>query len=789
MTKIRLKELILIIFIGFYFFSFAKEPNIFISDSVITGKILDKASNTILQDVSVSVIKEGIVIKGMLTDKQGKFLINLPKGDYVLEIRFMGYKTYKHKFTINIDQRKYDFGNLYLEEDFTQLETVEIQAKTTSIADKIDKKVFRIGKDLATSGASALEVLENLPAVSLDDGKVNYRGNPNVVIYIDGKPSTMNSENVLEQIPANSIKEVELISNPSARYNPEGIGGIINIILRKNATLGFHANITSGVTIGNRTSTNTSLNMNFKKGKINIFTNLGYNANRKKSDGSFNYIFNNTNEQFVTLTDKNSILAKIGFDYQINKNNTFSFYTYQNSLTIDKDKNTTVAQGGIFYNTQVLESFDDKAKIYNFNYTIDFNKKGHRLEFEVNFDKNTINQNNTTNDFLNTLSNFNYQDIIAIDRKYTISTIDYQNTLKNGLAVEIGAEARVQKADNFKQTTQINMDPDSYFEYDKNEYSFYTTIANNITKKISYKLGSRIEYYSYESFLNSNSIYFKDYTTLYPSLHLNYKLNKKNYFKIGYSKHIFRPTINEANPTNLWSSYTMTLVGNPQLKPTFVDYFEVYYRHTLKNGSITLNPFYQVNYNRIYQSISQDPNNPDKLILSYDNSDILKQYTLEYYFYYKFNTWWLLSFSGFATTYHEFGLQNNTLVDFKYQKLNTSLGQRFTINPNFRITVFAKYNSKIKTLQLEKAATGKVDIAARYSFLNGNLNSSLRFNDVFNTSDYSYIIDGNLQQTGQINLDSQSIYFSLSYKFGGKPIKNRRRKNHDKQEIDGGGIF
>jgi outer membrane receptor protein involved in Fe transport len=755
----------------------------------VIGEITDKYTKKSMQDVSVSVIQKGKIINGMLTDKKGKFYLELESGSYVLQINFMGYKSVKMNFTLTNTQNKYDFGVIYLEEDISQLDEVEIQAEKTSITEKIDKKVIHIGKDLTTSGASALNVLDNLPAVSVDNGKVTYRGNANVMIYIDGKPTTIQAENILDQIPANTIKDVELISNPSARYNPEGIGGIINIILRKNTNLGFHANVATGTTIGNLISTNSSLNMNFKKGKINVFTNLGFINKNKKSGGLFDYNFNNITEKFTTLLSKESFLAKVGFDYQINKKNTFSFYTYQNFISIDKNKETKVNENGPTFKTTVDEKFNDRVKIYNLNYKIDFNDKGHKLEFEVNFDNNIIEQNNQNIDFSDLSSDFNYKDKIDIERKYTIFNIDYQNTLKNEMNIEVGTEYRMHRVDNKKQTNQINLDPNSLFEYNKDEYSFYTTIADKITEKLSYKLGSRIEYYTYETELNSSPVFSKNYTTLYPSLHLSYELDKKNYFKAGYSKHIFRPDIDQVNPTNLWSSYTMTIVGNPKLKPTFVDYFELYYRLKLKKGAIILNPFYQVNYNSIYQSISQDPLDPDRLILSYDNSDVRKQYTLEYYFYYKINNWWLIAFDGFASVLNETGIQNNQNIEFSYNSLNTSLQQKFTINPNFNILISAKYISKTKTIQLEKAAIGKIDIAARYSFFKGKLNTSIRLNDILDTMGYSYVINGPLSQNGKINIDTQSVYFSLSYSFGGKAIANRSRKQHEKQEINGGGDF
>ena len=777
------------LFIGFILISgFNLYANAIVKSEVY-GKVIHSQTKKPMQDVSVVILQKNKIITGTLTNKKGVFKIeNLDIGNYIVKISFMGFKTFQKSITIKVKNDKIKLKLIELESELNELNAVEIRAEKTRITQEVDKQVIHVGSDLLATGSTAIEILSSIPSITVDgNNKVSFRGSQNVIIYVDGRPTNMNAEDVLNQIPANTINKIELISNPSARYNPEGLSGIINIILIKNSNLGFHGVLNSGVTVGKKLSNNSSLNMNFKKGKINLFTNLGYVVKNRKNNGYFHHLYNGVFDDFIVENQKKSKLLKLGFDFDISDKQTFSFYTYQNGLKTDKDKNSVTVTNT---NTNAIfteNKFDNKVQIYNLNYIYDFAKKGKKLEMEFNFDTNKINQKNTEKNITDNITS--YVDNIDIKRNYTIFNIDFQNVYAKDYKIELGAESRLRKTDNNMQTTQINLNPTSFFEYDRSENSVYFTLNKKINDKFSYKIGSRLESYAYQVRLDNAEIYKNNYLTIYPSFYVVYKKNKKHRFQLGYSKHIFRPDINQVNPTRLWSSAVMTFVGNPRLKPTFVDYIELIYTYRFKNGALRLNPFYQVNTNTIYQSLSPDPNDPNRLILSYDNGTYRYLKELEMSFYYKINNWWSVSLANYALISSDQGIVNGVLKKINYNTINTTLYQSFTINSKFKITVLGKYNSAAETLQVNTVPYGKVDIGGRYRILKNKASITLKFNDVLNTSKYSFYAKPPYEQKGFIQLDSRSIYFGFSYDFGSKKIKNRQRKTHKNQEIDGDGIF
>ena len=220
----------------------------------VTGTVLDREFNQPIPYATISVSNPaGEVVTGTVSSEEGTFsLEKLPEGKYTYNVQNMGYATFTQEVEISSARQKIELGIVYLDASVAELDDVNIVAEVSTIEQRIDRKVVNVGKDLTTAGASAADIMNNIPSVSVDqDGNVALRGNPNVRILIDGKPSNMDAATVLKTIPSTSIKQIELITNPSAKYNPEGMSGIINIILHKNSNMGFNGDLSGGLTIGN----------------------------------------------------------------------------------------------------------------------------------------------------------------------------------------------------------------------------------------------------------------------------------------------------------------------------------------------------------------------------------------------------------------------------------------------------------------------------------------------------------------------------------------------------------
>lgn len=299
----------------------------------IYGLVMDAELFEAIPYATVSIVDtKGEVVHWSTTSEDGTFSIdNISMGDYLLKIQFMGYKTFSHQIRIGQEQSIYNFDSIKLEPNLTTLDAVTLVAERTTIEQRIDRKIINVGKDLITVGASASEIMNNVPSVNVDqNGNISLRGNENVRILIDGKPSTIDPAQLLKQIPAASIKSIELITNPSAKYNPEGMSGIINIVLHKNSNNGFNGSLNAGATIGEHTRSNGSIDINYRKKKFNFYGNFGAQFGKTYNEGRIDFPENDYKQSFQIENSQESYLYKMGVDLYLNDRNTLSFYSTQN---------------------------------------------------------------------------------------------------------------------------------------------------------------------------------------------------------------------------------------------------------------------------------------------------------------------------------------------------------------------------------------------------------------------------------------------------------------------------
>ena len=329
-----MKQLFLVVTLLFGLFSYANNNPDSEIKGKITGTVIDKNLQQPIPYVTIAVkTLSGEIITGGVTDDDGNFAIeDIPEGKSLVNIQFIGYKTYSTEVEISRGSRNVDLGDILLEEDVAALDEVTVVAERSTIQQKLDRKVITIGKDLQTAGPTASDIMNNLPSVSVDQqtGAIALRGNQNVRVMVDGKLSNVPVAQLLKQIPSTSIKQIELITNPSAKYNPEGMSGIINIVLHKNVNVGFNGNASVGLTYEEQAKFNSSLDMNYRNGKINLFGNWGHNSSKNENFGHIFRPDDNSEQLFEFLDDSRSNLVKAGIDYYLNDNNTLSFFTNQN---------------------------------------------------------------------------------------------------------------------------------------------------------------------------------------------------------------------------------------------------------------------------------------------------------------------------------------------------------------------------------------------------------------------------------------------------------------------------
>lgn len=783
----------------------------------ISGKITEKSNNAPISYATVSIKDNGKVITAANTDDNGSFTIkNLALKNYTIEIQYIGFRKYIGSILLN-DTKKTATVNASLEEEATQLKGVNIVSDRSTIEQKIDRKVITVGKDLTTAGASASDIMNNIPSVNVDqDGKLSLRGNDNVRVLIDGRPSNIDPAQLLKQIPSTSIKKIELITNPSAKYNPEGMSGIINIVLHKNANTGFNGSYSGGITFGETAKYNQSLNLNYKTGKVNFFGNAGQNFGTYFNDGKIKRLDQDITQTLDIKNDNDSYLYKIGMDYLINDHNTLSFYTNQNKSNGKGFVNTLIDYNNVSDSDldnvyqKSYYSGPDQVGTYNLAYKHIFKKEGHTLDFEGNYSDNkktqdaTFDTKSTTLD--NTVSDVFYSDYIKGTRNLGTLNVDYVNPLNAKTTLEAGAEARITRTDN----DYITGNPlvavaarTSNYTYDTDIYSAYVTFGQKY-KKFSYQLGARFESYKVAANLNHGETKFNDdYITLYPSAYFTYNLNEKNTLQFSYSRRVDRPSLEQTKPIREFSTPLITSLGNPELRPQFTNSVEVNYTKTLEKGSFTTGVFVRSINDQISRVLFPDDTDPtgNKQILTYTNYDNSTSYGFEVSFNYKITKWWDISPSI------DFSSINQRGVVFQYDpitKVSSPLERKVTVaafngrmNSNFKVNkrlsflLFGFYRGGVDGLQNNSHEMYKMDMGSRYTLLDNKMNISLRFNDVFHTMKYAFDSKYPYANEGQFTWESQTVYLGLTYNFGGAKIKNLQRKQREDNtsKSSGGGMF
>ena len=800
-------------------------------DGTVSGRVIDASLNQPLPYVNV-IIKTTAnqTITGGITKDDGTFEIkSIPEGDVVVSIQYIGFKTIAK--TVSVGKNGYDIalGDIMLEEDVASLDEVTVVAEVTTIQQKVDRKVINVGKDLTTTGPTASDIMNNIPSVNVDQqtGNISLRGNENVRVMVDGKLSNVPIAQLLKQIPSTSIKQIELITNPSAKYNPEGMSGIINIILHKNTNIGFNGNINLGLTKEIYAKFNSSIDLNYRNGKFNLYGNYGNNIGKSANYGSIERLDDNSEQLFDFFNNNKSHLYKVGLDFYMNDNNTVSFFTNQN-IYDGFGAGTT----GVLYPNQPLQQqiFDNDiqnlSSQYNGVFNHKFKKEGEKLDIEADY--SVFSQDEIANfNFQNFSFPPNYSDFVNTDRDQTTINVDYVNPLSEKAKLEIGAEARLfdTKIDYTSTGLSVNENQDNIpnngdeyiptpqtdFSYKRDIYSLYATYGKTF-EKWSYQVGLRAESVmedanAFRTLENSteNTPFENDYFQVYPSVFLTYSPSDKNSYQMSYSRRVDRPGLQQVNPIREWSTPLISSFGNTELQPQFTNSIEANYTRKLENGSITGGVFYRLVEDEINRAVFIDRLDINKNILTYDNFDNTTAFGIELSSNFRPTKWWNFNASFDLYSRKQKGIAETltaptnvaTVDDIILETIEVdNLVWNFRMFNNFKATkklnlsVFTMYRGEEKGLQFTRKPMFMVNTGLRYSFLEDDRATfSFNYSDIFNTMKFEFEGDRPTPQAGQFNWESNSWNIGLSYRFGGGKYRALQRKNRDDNEKDGSGGF
>ncbi|MFI1743875.1 outer membrane beta-barrel protein [Thalassobellus sediminis] len=588
----------------------------------VSGKVIDKETKQPLEYATVAFFskKENKIITGGITDANGVFNIPIEEGVYDISIEYIGFNK------ITIPNKKItgssNLGTFSLELDLESLDEVEIIAEKTTVEVRLDKKIYNVGKDLTVRGGNVSDVLDNVPSVSVDaEGNIALRGNDNVRILINGKPSGLvglNSSDALRQLPAEAIEKVEVITSPSARYEAEGTAGILNIILRRSKLLGMNGAIT--VNVGDPNSAGISGNINYRTGNVNIFNTSSYN-HRESIGNWYSYTTykstgNIFDEKRNWINTRKGLTNNFGIEWYINDSSsiTTSFVYSDGNNGSDATNNLIQLDSDNNLLGQSLrldpEEQDNKTLQYSFNYTKNFKTSGHLLTFDFQYEDTKQDEFSLIN-----VDGFD-TDILSTEQEESkiLLRSDYILPLGENSQIEIGYRGDFSEKKTDYQVELLNTGTNQ-FEIDNNLSNLFN--FRNYINAAYFQYGSKINKFSYLLGLRmentqitldqptSGDFEKRDYTGLFPTVNLSYEFSENENITLGYNRRLSRPRSFFLNPFPSRTSLTNIFQGNPGLDPTYAGKIDLGYLNRMGKFILSSSLYFQHSIN-IIRFVSND---------------------------------------------------------------------------------------------------------------------------------------------------------------------------------------
>lgn len=749
----------------------------------LTGFVKDALSNKPIEFAIIGIYdaETNKLITGTSTDISGQFEIQVKHPNFYIEASFLGFKTQKRVNFSSSDPRALKPIEFFLEPDIQSIDEVEIRAEKSQTEFKLDKRVFNVGKDLSSTGASALEVLNNVPSVDVNiEGQVSLRGSAGVQILINGKPSVLADDgNALGSITADMIEKVEVITNPSAKYEAEGTSGIINIVLKKEQRKGINGSLSINVGIPQQYSIGLSVNQRtnrfnfFGQGGVGYRTlprqtkniNINKKLNRTVNSESVQY----RNEFFTNLT--------LGSDYYFSKNSVLTLsgnvaYELENqpsetNYRIEASNPTSLTQ---YQRTEETTAKNPKWQ-YELKYKKDFkNHKKHDLN--VSFQSNFFGKRQQS-EFLNKAISNNFSDerqttqTAFKEAKHTFN-IDYAIPVIQSLFVETGLQYVIQNVANDFAVHDViddqhipNVGLTNIFLYQQNVLGAYSTFAFE-QAKWGVKGGLRMEHTDLETQLvNTKEMNNQNYSKWFPSLHASYKLTKHFSIQAGYSKRIYRPRLWDLNPFfNIRDNYNIWQ-GNPKLSPEFTNSYELNTILLLTKASINASVYYRSTTDLIERvSILRD-NVRYMMPLNIGVSNITG---FELNTKYDIAKWLTASLDANYDVANRSGSFLEEPFKFTANRWTTKGRLKFNLPANIKLDITGNYNAPTKTVQGIRKALYGCDLGVQKKIGQGKSIISLSVRDLFASRKRQLIVDNEtIYLKGSM---FRGRYFTLSYSYG-----------------------
>lgn len=813
-------------------------------DVTVKGKVVEQGTNYPLEYATVTfkTTDNAKIITGGITDLDGNFSIDIPTGTYNIAVEYISYKT--KTYNSRSITEDIELGTVALSLDVASLDEVTIVAERTTVEIKLDKKVYNIGSDLTTAGGTVSDALNNVPSVAVDvDGAISLRGNENVRILINGKPSALagfGSTNIFNQLPAEAIERVEVITSPSARYDAEGTAGILNIILRQKETIGFNGSF--NLTAGNPDNFGLAVNLNYRTEKFNLFSNVGFryfNAPRNSFNDTryFDRIVDGTavspeyerirEDQNVDRLNRN-YNANFGMEYFLSEKTSVTgsvFYRYGQDDDLSINNSDRFNDGNIIEQTKRSEREQQEGGSYQLalNYITKFNDSGHELTADFQYEKDNEDQfTGITENYLITDQTdpepFQDERVIAVeDQTEYLIQADYVLPIGEDTRFEAGFRSNLEnevtdyvleQEDTSNGNFFVNDTISNVFHYSENVNAIYTQYGTKFGK-FSFLLGLRLENTQLKGTIDSRLTdeelqeafgfpidldFDNNYLGLFPTLNLIYNLagsenDSEESITFGYNRRINRPRGWFVNPFPSRSSRTNVFQGNPNINPAFSSAFDLGYLKRWEDLTLTASVYYQYetgSFERVQEETGQFTTDGIAIIRTIPiNLSTNIRTGGEFGLLYNYKKWLRLNTSFNIFQFETDGSFNN--VD--YSAKNTSWFARFSskisLPGNLDWQTNANYRGARQDAQSDNQGIFTMDLALSKAMLDNKLTVSLNVRDVFNSR-----IRRSLTTTDFFERESESqwrqrqINLSLLYRFNQQNKKPRERQNNNDNDED-----
>ena len=782
----------------------------------LSGKLIDAENNKPIAYASVVLYaaKDSSLISGSISSGDGTFSIEgFDFGKYYLIVKFVGYKRYTvNDIHINPKQMQKHLGELVIERASQNLSEVEVVAEQTTVEYKIDRKVVNVGKDISAKGGTAIEALENVPSVTVDiEGNVELRGSGNFTVLIDGRPSPLSGSDALDQIPVSQIKNIEIITNPSAKYDPEGMTGIINIVTKDNVLKGISGLVELGYGTGDKYNANGIIS--YRNEKFNVYLSGDYRDRRHPGTGSMHQESYFDDTTFYRETDvdrawlRQHYSVKTGFDYFINKKSTIGIVLgYRDgSRGREIDGNileyTNPASTRIYTTNYSINDHGGPRFDANIRWDHKFDEKGHKLmayayaDFSDDYSINNQYEYFSDADFTSTDSVVSGIKTVEdeIDNDYNFK-IEYERPLKKKMKFEAGTEVKMDGFDqNYKLTEYDNSINDwsnnpkhtNRLLFNRDIYSVYTMLSDEL-KTFGYQIGLRAEYlnrFTRDADDNKNAETQK--FSIFPTLHFSKSFKHDQQVLLSYSRRINRPNAWYLEPFPSYMSSTTMRVGNPNLQAEYIDNYELSYKKSFSGSFVSLEAFYRTSKDKITRI--QTVNDDNITVMNFANIDDDQSLGIEFMTNLRFVKWMNINLSGNFYNYQIQGSYEGYSYDrnSNNHSLRGKITFKFLKKASFEISNY--YVGPTVTATGRRAEFWSMSSALNYRFLDDKLALTFRVRDMFNTMKYEMYNEGvNFVSNNVFNREGRVFYLSATYKINNY---NKQRQMLQNGGDEGGDDF